>query len=324
MAGVAPDQVRWGIIGCGDVTEVKSGPPLQKAARSSLVAVMRRDAAKAADYAARHGVPRWTDDAEALIGDPAVTAVYVATPPASHAGYAIRALRAGKDVLVEKPMALTLEDCDRMAAAARETGRKLSVAFYRRALPRFERLRGIVQDGGIGTPRAIEVRHFRPPRELPQQDWKTDPAIGGGGIFVDAHTHTLDWLSYVFGPPVAARGLRKRQAGLYPAEDLVAFLLDFGDVAATGLCVYATAQHDESVTVHGSEGSVSMGSFSGAPITLIRGTEVQRIAVADPPHIHQPLIERVVAHFLDGAPNPSDAEAGRRATQLFTTIFAGL
>jgi predicted dehydrogenase len=320
----AGDRVRWGIIGCGDVTEAKSGPALRKAARSALVSVMRRDGAKAADYAARHGVPRWTDDAGVLIADPEVTAVYVATPPSAHADYAIRALEAGKDVLVEKPMALTLADCDRMAAAARETGRKLSVSFYRRALPRFERLRAIVQQGVIGTPRAVELRHFRPAAELPRQAWKTDPAINGGGIFVDTHVHTLDWLCHVFGPPVAARGLSKRQAGLYPAEDLVTFLVDFGDVAAVGLCAYATAQHDEAVTVHGSEGWVSMGSFRAAPILLVRGGVSERIDVEDPPHIHQPLLERVVAHFLDEAPNPADAVAGRRATELVTKIFQGL
>ena len=82
--------IRWGIIGCGDVTEVKSGPGLQKADGSQLVAVMRRDAEKARDYAKRHNVPRAYGDAQELIDDPEVDAVYVATPPGSHAEYAIR------------------------------------------------------------------------------------------------------------------------------------------------------------------------------------------------------------------------------------------
>ncbi len=317
-------EIRWGIIGCGDVTEAKSGPAFRKVEGSRLVAVMRRDAAKAADYAARHGVLRWTDDADALIADPEVNAVYVATPPDTHADYTIRALRAGKDVLVEKPMALTVEECDLMMAAARETARKLSVSFYRRALPRFERLREIIQGGEIGVPRAVEVRHFRPVAELPAQVWKLDPAVGGGGIFADVHTHTLDWLSYVFGPPVAARGLKKHQAADYPAEDLVAFLLDFGDLPAVGLCAYATAQHDEAVTIHGSTGMVSMGAFRKAPIRLTKNGVTEEIMIADPEHIHQPLIERVVAYFRGQAPNPCDAEAGRRVTELLKTIYAGL
>jgi predicted dehydrogenase len=324
MSWSGTEQVCWGIIGCGDVTEVKSGPALQKAERSQLVSVMRRDAAKAADYAARHGVPRWTDDADTLIADPEVTAVYVATPPSSHADYTIRALEAGKHVLVEKPMALTLEDCDRMAAAAEAAGRKLCVSYYRRALPRFERLREIVLGGEIGIPRAIELRHFRPAGELPGQSWKLDPGVGGGGIFADTHTHTLDWLCTVFGPPRAVRGLSRRQAKLYPAEDLVAFLIDFGDLPAVGLCAYATTQHDESVTIHGSEGFVSMGAFRKAPIRLTRGGVTEEIHIPDPAHIHQPLIERVIAHFLDEAPNPCDAEAGRRAVALVLEIYAGI
>ncbi|WP_424933569.1 Gfo/Idh/MocA family protein [Amaricoccus macauensis] len=316
--------VRWGIIGCGDVTEVKSGPAFGKIEGSALVNVMRRDGAKAADYARRHGVPRWTADADTLIGDPDVTAVYVATPPSTHADYAIRALEAGKDVLVEKPMALTLEACDRMAAAARETGQKLCVSYYRRAVPRFERLREIIQGGEIGVPRAIEVRHFRPADEFPAQAWKLDPSVGGGGIFADVHTHTLDWLSYVFGPPVAARGLAKRQAGLYAAEDLVAFLLDFGDLPAVGICAYATDQHDEAVTVHGSAGMVSMGAFRKAPIRLTRGGVTEEIEIADPPHIHQPLIERVVAHFRGLGENPCGPEAGRLGVELVGKIYEGI
>src|SRR5882757_10269989 len=103
--------IRWGIIGCGDVTEVKSGPALQRATGSALVAVMRRDRAKAEDYARRHGVARAYDDAAALIADPDVDAVYVATPPSSHAAYTLAAARAGKPVYVEKPMALSHAEC---------------------------------------------------------------------------------------------------------------------------------------------------------------------------------------------------------------------
>jgi predicted dehydrogenase len=78
------EEIRWGIIGCGDVTEIKSGPAFNKVANSKLVAVMRRDSAKAADYAKRHHVPKWYDDASKLINDPEVNAIYIATPPLQH------------------------------------------------------------------------------------------------------------------------------------------------------------------------------------------------------------------------------------------------
>src|SRR5688500_4072884 len=105
------DEIRWGIIGCGDVTEVKSGPGFQKARGSALVAVMRRDRAKAEDFARRHGVPRAYTDAEALIADPDVDAVYIATPPSSHRALALQVAAARKPCLVEKPMAMTHDEC---------------------------------------------------------------------------------------------------------------------------------------------------------------------------------------------------------------------
>ena len=167
--------VRWGIIGCGDVTEVKSGPGFQKAGRSSLVAVMRRDAAKAEDYARRHGVPRWYADADALVADPDVDAVYVATPPSSHHRYTILAARAGKPVYVEKPMALHPAECDAMVLACRDAGVPLFTAYYRRAMPRFAAIKRLVDDGAIGTIRAATISMFRgvaaPAGPLP---WRLD------------------------------------------------------------------------------------------------------------------------------------------------------
>src|SRR5262245_58209728 len=137
--------VRWGIIGCGDVTEVKSGPGFQKAQGSELVAVMRRDGTKAADYAGRHAVPRWYDDAERLINDPEVDAVYVATPPGSHLEYALRVARASKPCYVEKPMARSYAECRRMIEAFEKAGLGLFVAYYRRMLPRFVRAKELIE-----------------------------------------------------------------------------------------------------------------------------------------------------------------------------------
>jgi 1,5-anhydro-D-fructose reductase (1,5-anhydro-D-mannitol-forming) len=106
--------IRWGMIGCGDVTEVKSGPGFQKAAGSALMAVMRRNGGLAADYARRHGVPRCYDRADALLADDEVDAVYIATPPDTHADYALLAAAASKPAYVEKPMARHTPECDRM------------------------------------------------------------------------------------------------------------------------------------------------------------------------------------------------------------------
>ena len=132
-------KINWGIIGCGDVTEIKSGPAFNKVNNSSLVAVMRRDTEKAKDYARRHNIPRWYDDANRLINDPGVNAVYIATPPSSHEEYALAAIHAGKPVYLEKPMALNYQSAVIIANTAAGKNIKLVVAHYRRAQPLFKK-----------------------------------------------------------------------------------------------------------------------------------------------------------------------------------------
>src|SRR5689334_14273937 len=180
------DTIRWGIIGCGDVTEVKSGPALQKARGSSLVAVMRRTGDLARDYAARHGVPRWYDDADALINDPEVDAVYVATPPSSHMDYVLRTAQAGKPVYVEKPMAREFSECRAMIEACRSANVPLFVAYYRRALPRFLKIKELIDSGTIGEVRSVIVTLLRPPQgnKVPRAPlpWRVPPGDAGGGL----------------------------------------------------------------------------------------------------------------------------------------------
>src|SRR5450755_1797430 len=130
-------KVNWGIIGCGDVTEVKSGPAFNKVKNSALVAVMRRDAEKAKDYAQRHHVPKWYDDASNLINDPDVNAIYIATPPSSHEEYTLAAIAAGKPVYVEKPMSVNFASAIKMMNAANEKNTKLVIAHYRHEQPYF-------------------------------------------------------------------------------------------------------------------------------------------------------------------------------------------
>lgn len=315
--------IRWGIIGVGDVVERKSGPALMTAAGSAVVAVMRRDAAAARAFAARHGIARWYDRVDDLLADPDVDAVYVATPTSSHCALTLRALATGRPVLVEKPIAMHTAEAECMIDAAERAGQPLFVAYYRRALPRFERLREIVQSGRLGAIRCIAVHQTRPLAHRPNAGWKLDPTINGGGLFVDVHTHTLDWLDHVFGPPTVAQGLVRR-LGPGPAEDLVAFNLGWADgIVASGLYCYGAAPEEEQVTVYGSEGAASMVFFKPAPIRLTdaRG-RVEEIEVVDPPHSHLPLVERIVAQLRGGPPAPAQGSDGLRTTALIDRLYA--
>ncbi len=313
-----PDKIRWGIIGCGDVTEVKSGPGFQKAEGSALVAVMRRDAAKAEDYARRHNVPRWYADADALIADRDVKAVYIATPPSSHKEYVLKAAKARKPVLVEKPMAMSVAECEEMIAACREAGVPLRVAYYRRKLPRFEKMRSLIQSGAIGEPRVVAVRQFMKQGTLSPQVWKTDASINGGGHFVDVQTHVLDWLHHVFGPVREAGGVAVNAARIYNAEDTVSYSLLFdGGVVASGVCAYASDRTEESVTVHGTAGEVSISFFQpSGDIRLTRNGVEEIFKLPDPPHVHQPLIQAFVNELKGGPRLESTGETAMESARV--------
>ncbi|MCK5704399.1 MAG: Gfo/Idh/MocA family oxidoreductase, partial [Cyclobacteriaceae bacterium] len=178
------DTIKWGIIGCGNVTEIKSGPAFQKVDNSEIIAVMRRVGEKAADYAKRHHVSKWYDDADKLIADPEINSIYVATPPSSHAEYAIKSMKAGKPVYVEKPMAMNANECQQMIDVSKETGIPLFVAYYRRALPYFVKLKELIDMNAIGDIKMINVILHLPTKKEELEGaprWRVDPSISGGG-----------------------------------------------------------------------------------------------------------------------------------------------
>ncbi|UFU04374.1 Gfo/Idh/MocA family oxidoreductase [Ruania suaedae] len=318
------DSVRWGIIGVGDVTEAKSGPGFQASERSELVAVMRRDGAKAADYARRHQVPRWYDDADALLADPAVDAVYVATPPDSHRDYTLRALAAGKPVYVEKPMARTTAECEQMLAAADRAGLPLFVAYYRRAMPRFARVREILDGGAIGRVHAFRVENFAPapsPVSGEQLPWRLRPEIAGGGLFVDLASHTLDLLDHLLGPVARVHGVARNVSGLGDAEDTVSATFEAGGAVGTGLWCFATGESRDVVEIIGTSGSVTFSSFGQEPLVLRRGAQVSEIEAPYPATVQQPLIQAVVDELTGHGTSPSTGLSALRTARVVDEVL---
>lgn len=318
--------IRWGMIGCGDVTEVKSGPALQKAEGSQLVAVMRRNGALARDYARRHNVPRWYDDADALIADPEVNAVYIATPPNMHHFYTLAAARAGKPVYVEKPMARTTRECQQMIAACREAHVPLFVAYYRRALPRFLKLKEIIANGMLGDLRYVQITLTEPPLTLrdAQLPWRVQPPIAGGGLFVDLACHTLDLLDYLLGPVGNVQGIAANQNGLYPAEDIVSASFEFENgILANGMWCFGSAQSTDSVVIAGSKGNLTFATFAPQPTILQTAAGSQAFDIPYPPHVQQPLIQQVVDELLGKGRCVSTGESALRTTRVMEQILSG-
>lgn len=317
-------EVRWGIIGCGDVTEVKSGPAFANVEGSRLVAVMRRDGAKAADYARRHGVGRWYDDARKLIEDPEVDAVYIATPPGSHRDYALQVAAAGKHCYVEKPMARSAAECREMVAAFERAGKKLFVAYYRRALPAFVKVKELVEQGAIGRVSSVSHRHASPSHRqaVEKLGWRVQAETAGAGLFLDLASHLLDALDFILGPLQRVTGTAANVASGYDVEDVasVSFATE-GGAAGVSLWNFASDVAEDWIEISGTDGRIGWACFGNGEVHLRRGKQTEVLACPPPRHVQAPLIRLVVADLLGQGECPSTGVSGLRTSEAMDRVL---
>lgn len=294
--------LKWGFIGCGEVTEKKSGPAFNEVEGSEVIAVMSRSENKARSYAERHHISKWYTDAQELIDDPDVNAIYIATPPSSHATFAIMAMRAGKPVYVEKPLAASYDDCARINRISEQTGVPCFVAYYRRYLPYFRKVKEIIRQGGIGDIMNVQIRFSCPPRDLDYSSggslpWRLQPDIAGGGYFYDLAPHQLDLLQDLFGVITEAEGMCANRAGLYSAEDSVSacFRFESGLPGSGSWCFvgHKSAKEDR-IEVIGDKGMLCFSVYNYDPIQLVTSEGTTSITVPNPPYVQLPIIKAVI------------------------------
>ena len=321
-------KVKWGIIGAGDVTEVKSGPAFNLVKDSEIIAVMRRDYDKAKDYALRHKINRFTDDANEILNDREINAVYIATPPSSHADYAIRAAEAGKHVYVEKPMAINYEQCMNMINVAEKNKVKLFVAYYRRELDYFKKVKEIIKNKLLGDIRSVNITFFAHPKRddynrnnLP---WRVIPEIAGAGYFFDLASHQFDFLDFLFGPVKSAVGHKINQLNLYDAEDAVTASYVFSsNILGTGNWNFAIEEGDEvdSTIVVGNKGKLEFSFFSPNPITISTQHENKKYNISYPKHVQFQLIKTVVNDILERGNCISNGKSAARTNWVMEQIL---
>ena len=304
------NKINWGIIGCGNVTEKKSGPAFNNIPNSKLVAVMRRDAEKAADYARRHGVGKWYSDAELLMNDADINSVSIATPPASHLEYAIAALKKGLNVYVEKPVTLNAGEALQLAEAVKQTNGRLTVAHYRRALPMFLKIKELLDSKVIGEVRTVQIRMWKTLQPdlvaNSETNWRVRPELSGGGYFHDLAPHQLDLMLFYFGAPEKYHGFSLNQSGLTPADDHVCGEILFKNkVVVNGSWSFNVAETEATDTceIIGTEGKVTF-PFFGTFVHWKNGTGEGTLNFTHPQHIQQPMIGKIVAYFNGDGPNP--------------------
>ena len=305
------EKICWGIIGCGNVTEVKSGPAFNKVEHSSLMAVSRRDEEKLADYVKRHQVPMSFTNALDLIHSDHINAIYIATPPDVREAYALEAMQLGKPVYLEKPMALNLAACKRLKAVSEKLGVKLSVAHYRRNLPLFMEVKNILSQDVIGAVKEVQITMLKKTDKAAQDpfNWRIDPSIAGGGYFYDLAPHQIDLVFYFFGKPRSFSGISTNKAGLYKAEDYVKGSIELENgIICKGLWDFSiNGEEKDEFLIIGEKGTIRFPVF-GLFIEVEMNGNTHTKHFEAPKHNQQNHIQAVVNYFLDKGENPCSAE----------------
>jgi predicted dehydrogenase len=320
--------INWGIIGCGNVTEVKSGPAFNLIKGSKLIGVMRRNAGLAEDYAKRHNVPKFYSNASDLINDKDVNAVYIATPPGSHAGYALEVIRAGKPVYIEKPMALNYSECLKINKTAEKNKVPVFVAYYRRALPGFLLVKDLIDKGSIGRVKFITIQLFKSHSSdeiAGKPSWRVDPIVSGGGHFFDLACHQLDYLDFLFGPIQKIKSIAVNHSGLYRAEDFVSaeFLFN-NNIVGTGTWSFSVPLESgrDTIEITGEKGSIKFSTFSFEPIVLTNESGRQEFINERPAHVQYNLIEKIVQSLSGKGVSPSTGITAARTSFIMDEVVA--
>ncbi len=324
-----PKVIKWGFIGCGEVTRKKSGPAFSLVEGSQVYAVMSRNEENWRTYAQEHNIPRWYTDAQQLVDDPEVNAIYVATPPSSHATYAIMAMRAGKPVYVEKPLAASYADCQRINRISKQLGVPCFVAYYRRYLPYFQKVRELVESGAVGKVINVQIRFAVPPRDLDYNKadlpWRVQRDIAGGGYFYDLAPHQIDLLQEIFGPILKAHGYKTNRCGLYQTEDTVSACFQFPDglPGSGSWCFVASeASKTDRIEITGTEGAISFSVFTYEPIAVSTTTGGrQEFRIENPPYVQMPLIRNVVEHIQGTAVCSADSVSATSVNWVMDRIL---
>ena len=321
------NEIRWGIIGCGNVTEVKSGPAFNVIPNSSLVAVMRRDEKLLHDYALRHNVPFTFSNATELIHHPDIDAIYIATPPNVHEQYTIEALEANKFVYVEKPMGTTVAACINMMEVAHKLNGKLVIAHYRRSLPLFLKVKELLVSNYIGKVKEVHIIMHKNAalKSEYENNWRVSRALAGGGLFYDLAPHQLDLVFYFFGNAVSYKGTATNSAGLYDVEDTVEgeMVLE-NDIQFLGDWRFGLTEQAEkdAFIIKGTMGTISFPVFDHT-LTIEKNSKVEQIAFEPPKHIQQNHIEQVVKYFLGKGKNPCTAEEAIKSMKVMESFVYG-
>lgn len=325
MKNQADKIIRWGIIGCGDVTEIKSGPPYYKIEGFTLQAVMRRNKHKAKDYATRHNVPTYYSNADDLINDKNIDAIYIATPPDTHKYYGLKVASAGKPCCIEKPLSPNYKDSLAIVTAFKNANQPLFVAYYRRTLPRFLQIKNWLDSGKIGTVKHINWQLNKPASKLDlskKENFRTDAEIAPGGYFDDLASHGLDLFTYFLGNIKEAKGIAINQQNLYSAKDAIAACwIHDNNITGSGNWNFGTFAKVDKVEIYGENGTIEFAIFDDSPILLKTETAQISLSINHPENVQYFHVKAIKEHLFSKIEHPSTGENGLHTSWVMDKIL---
>lgn len=312
--------IKWGIIGCGDVAEIKSGPAFQKVANSKLIAVMRRNGEKAKDFAKRHNVPFWFDDVDEILNHPEINAIYIATPPSSHLEIVKKALALKKFIYLEKPMTLDFAEAQELDKIVSEND-TIVVAHYRRKLLPFLKVKELIQSKVLGKIQLVDIQIYQSKENniitKTEANWRLKPEISGGGYFNDIAPHQIDLMYHYFGEIKNAQGFSTSTKNNKVA-DVVNGIIEFkSGVQFRGIWNFIANENEtkDECKIYGDKGNISF-SFYGEKIFLNTDNNIEVFEFDTPINIQQPMIEATVNYFLGKAKNPCTVKDGVQVMEI--------
>jgi 1,5-anhydro-D-fructose reductase (1,5-anhydro-D-mannitol-forming) len=315
--------IRWGIIGAGNVAEFKSGPALMQAPGSTVVAVMRRDAEKARAFAQRHEIPRWYTDVDALLADPGVDAVYIASPHHLHLAHVTRSARAGKAILCEKPVGVSTAEAQAAADVCRAASVPLSVAYYRRYWPIVQEMRRLLADGAIGEVVQARVQLADQYVPDPERSWLTEPEQAGGGALANAGSHWIDLIRYLLGEVVEVTAACSAHFGGFKTEDTIGVQMRLASRALVSLNVtLCSPSAVNEFDIAGTNGRLFAGPLSDGLLMLQRANrEAEALRFPRSAAAHMELVTEVVRRLSAGEPSPVPGEEAVAAWQIMAAAY---
>lgn len=317
--------IRWLLVGTGDIASKRVGPALNAVEGSRVVGVVSHDAQRAKAFAPQLGAHEAYGDLSEALKQTQANSVYVATAVNLHADQVIAAARAGKHVLVEKPLALDGPQALAAANAARSADVIGGCAYYRRFSARYEQAKGMIDRGELGKILLVRMAcysNYNPAVDDPKH-WRVVKRLSGGGVLADVGSHMIDVLIGLLGVPVSVSAKVDNLVHGYDVEDTASVLMTMKNGAqVTGSFSWATKAWDHELEIIGSEAKLCWSPFDSGKVIWSAGRETRELDLPAAANVHLPLVEDFVAAIRESRPPRVTLEEGAKTNQVLDLIYA--